>query len=86
MVSLKYVNLYDEGQVAAFKNIDVIFCRNVLIYFDELSRKRVVEGFYDSLAPGGYIILGHSESMLRITRAFEMLRMGDDVVYRKPLV
>lgn len=84
MVKFKHINLFDEGQMAFFKNIDIIFCRNVLIYFDEDSRKRVVERFYDALMPGGYILLGHSESMLRITRAFEMLRMGDDIAYRKP--
>jgi chemotaxis protein methyltransferase CheR len=70
--------------MARFKNFDIIFCRNVLIYFDESSRKKVVEMFYDSLVPGGYIMLGYSESMLRITRAFEMLRMGSDITYRKP--
>lgn len=85
MVRLKHLNLFDSHQMAFFRNIDVIFCRNVLIYFDEDSRKSVVERFYDALMPGGYIILGHSESMLRITRAFEMLRMGDDIAYRKPL-
>lgn len=84
MVRFKYLNLYDKDQMSRFKNIDIIFCRNVLIYFDEGSRKKVVEMFYDSLVPGGYIMLGYSESMLRITRAFEMLRMGSDVTYRKP--
>lgn len=84
MVRFKHLNLYDEEQMARFKNFDIIFCRNVLIYFDESSRKKVVEMFYDSLVPGGYIMLGYSESMLRITRAFEMLRMGSDITYRKP--
>ncbi|NPV43571.1 MAG: protein-glutamate O-methyltransferase CheR [Firmicutes bacterium] len=84
MVRFKHLNLYDEEQVTRFKNFDIIFCRNVLIYFDESSRKKVVEMFYDSLVPGGYIMLGYSESMLRITKAFEMLRMGSDITYRKP--
>lgn len=84
MVRFKHLNLYDEEQMARFKNFDIIFCRNVLIYFDESSRKKVIEMFYDSLVPGGYIMLGYSESMLRITRAFEMLRMGSDIIYRKP--
>jgi len=84
MVRFKHLNLYDEEQMVRFKNFDIIFCRNVLIYFDESSRKKVIEMFYDSLVPGGYIMLGYSESMLRITRAFEMLRMGSDIIYRKP--
>jgi chemotaxis protein methyltransferase CheR len=61
------VNASDLVEMRAFANIDVIFCRNMLIYFDDHSRRQVVESFYDSLCPGGVICLGHSESMSRIS-------------------
>jgi chemotaxis protein methyltransferase CheR len=67
------------------RNFDIIFCRNVLIYFDEASRKRVVEYFYDALNPGGYIFLGHSESILRITKAFEIVYFDSNIAFRKPM-
>lgn len=66
-------------------NFDFIFCRNVLIYFSDDSRRKVVETFYKMLVPGGYIFLGHSESLSRITNAFELKRMGGNLVYQKPL-
>ena len=53
-----------------FRDIDVIFCRNMLIYFDDTSRRETIEAMYDCLAPGGFICLGHSESMSRISALF----------------
>ena len=53
-----------------FRDIDVIFCRNMLIYFDDKSRRETIEAMYDCLSPGGYICLGHSESMSRISSLF----------------
>ena len=53
-----------------FRNIDVIFCRNMLIYFDDKSRRETIEAMYDCMSPGGYICLGHSESMSRISSLF----------------
>ena len=64
---------------------DVIFCRNVLIYFDVRSRKRVIDNLYQRLSPGGYLMLGHSESLLNLSTAFELVHLRDDLVYRKPL-
>jgi chemotaxis protein methyltransferase CheR len=63
---------------------DVIFCRNVLIYFDDESRRVAAENLYDNLLPGGYICLGHTESMSRISPLFEVCRYSDAIVYRKP--
>lgn len=77
------INLVDDLKMRTFKSIDFIFCRNVLIYFDEASRKRVVGNFYDSLNKGGYIFLGHSESVSRISSAFTTKRKGDLIVYQK---
>jgi chemotaxis protein methyltransferase CheR len=63
----------------------VIFCRNVLIYFDEASRRLAAENLYENLAPGGYICLGHTESMSRISPLFEVRRYADAIVYQRPL-
>jgi chemotaxis protein methyltransferase CheR len=64
---------------------DVIFCRNVLIYFDDASRRVAAENLYENLAPGGFICLGHSESMSRISPLFEVRRFSDAIVYRRPM-
>ena len=66
-----------------FANLDLISCRNVLIYFDDASRKAVVDHFYNALKSGGFIFLGHSESIGRISTAFKLLRVGQHLVYRK---
>jgi chemotaxis protein methyltransferase CheR len=85
-VTFRKVNLSDrEALLALGRDFDFVFCRNVLIYFSDDSRRRVVETFYAMMNPGGYIFLGHSESLSRITSAFELKRMGGDLVYRKPL-
>lgn len=62
---------------------DVIFCRNVLIYFSEAARRKVVEMFYETLADDGYLILGHSESLHGITRAFKPVTFRRGLGYRK---
>jgi chemotaxis protein methyltransferase CheR len=67
------------------KGYDFVFCRNVLIYFDDESRKKVVSALYDALLPGGYLFLGHAESVGRITSAFTLERVGEFLCYRKPL-
>jgi chemotaxis protein methyltransferase CheR len=62
---------------------DAIFCRNVLIYFDDRSRKMVIDHFYNALNKGGFIFLGHSESVGRISSAFQLRRFGSHLVYVK---
>ena len=79
------LNLMDGGHALMVTRVDAIFCRNVLIYFDMKSRRRIIESFYDRLAPGGYLMLGHSESLLNVTTAFELVHLREDLVYRKPL-
>ncbi|MBW2304429.1 MAG: protein-glutamate O-methyltransferase CheR [Deltaproteobacteria bacterium] len=83
-VTFEQLNLADRSIMRRKKGYDFIFCRNVLIYFNDVSRKRVVANLYDALLPGGYIFLGHSESIGRITAAFVLERMGDFLCYRKP--
>jgi chemotaxis protein methyltransferase CheR len=77
------VNASDAAEMGAFVSIDVIFCRNMLIYFDDRSRRQVVESFYDSLGQGGFICLGHSESMSRISSLFEVRKFPQAIVYQK---
>jgi len=77
-------NLVDAQQMAHYRDFDIIFCRNVLIYFDDSSRRMAAESLYDCLRPGGYIFLGHSETMSRISPLFDVCRFSDAIVYRRP--
>jgi chemotaxis protein methyltransferase CheR len=83
LVELEHLNLNDRLAMRNMRQFDFIFCRNVLIYFDDASRKAVVDHFYNALKPGGFIFLGHSESIGRISTAFKLLRVGQHLVYRK---
>ena len=78
------VNLVEPASTRAHGSFDVIFCRNVLIYFDDASRRVAAENLYDALVPGGYICLGHTESMSRISPLFEVRRHADAIVYQRP--
>jgi chemotaxis protein methyltransferase CheR len=77
-------NLVERSETRPHGLFDVIFCRNVLIYFDDTSRRLAAENLYENLAPGGYICLGHTESMSRISPLFEVCRFADAIVYRRP--
>lgn len=77
-------NLVDPASVERLGSFDVILCRNVLIYFDADARRRAADVLYERLKPGGYVCLGHSESMQGISRRFEMTRLDDAIVYRRP--
>ena len=83
-IQLVRANLVDPDDVARHGRFDVIFCRNLLIYFDDASRRLAVENLYDALRPGGYVCLGHAESMSRISALFEVCRYDDAIVYRRP--
>ncbi len=83
-VEFTRVNLMDQADVRGYHNFDVIFCRNLLIYFDDLSRKQAAETFYDALHPGGFICLGHSESMSRISSLYKIRKFPEAIVYQKP--
>src|SRR6201999_4525418 len=78
------VNIVEPLATRPHGKFDVIFCRNVLIYFDETSRRVAAENLYENLLPGGYICLGHAESMSRISPLFEVRRFADAIVYRRP--
>jgi len=83
-VQFSRVNIVETRETRPQGRFDVIFCRNVLIYFDDESRRVAAENLYDNLLPGGYICLGHTESMSRISPLFEVCRYSDAIVYRKP--
>jgi len=78
-------NIVERSQTRPHGQFDVIFCRNVLIYFDDAARRVAAENLYENLAPGGYICLGHAESMSRISPLFEVCRFADAIVYRRPM-
>ena len=83
LVQTVHLNLHDRMAMRAMRDFDFIFCRNVLIYFDDLSRKAVVDHFYNALNRGGYVFLGHSESIGRVTTAFKLKRFENHLVYGK---
>jgi chemotaxis protein methyltransferase CheR len=64
--------------------MDCIFCMNVLMYFSEERRNTLIQRFYDCLEPGGYLLLGHSESLLKVPVKFEKIIFDDCLLYRKP--
>ena len=79
------LNLLDHARASIVGRVDAVFCRNVLIYFDMRSRRKVIDNLYDRLTPGGFLMLGHSESLLNVSTAFELVHLTEDLVYRKPL-
>jgi len=83
-VEFTRVNLQDPLDVKPYRNFDVIFCRNLLIYFDDDSRKQAAETLYEALQPGGFILLGHAESMSRISSLFRTRKFADAIVYQRP--
>ena len=77
-------NIVEPNETRPYGQFDVIFCRNVLIYFDDASRRIAAENLFENLLPGGFICLGHTESMSRISPLFEVRRFADAIVYQRP--
>ncbi len=84
-VNFSQMNISDPLDSRRYRNFDVIFCRNMLIYFDDKARRQAVEAMYEALNPGGFIFLGHSESMNRISSLFKVRKFGNVLVYQKPV-
>lgn len=79
-IKFDYHNLkFDSGQ----RNLDVVFCRNVLIYFDLAAQKEVIDRFWDSMAPKSFLFIGHSESLFGMETKFEFLRTEWACIYKK---
>lgn len=83
MVNFGCFNLADARRFDIFADLDVIFCRNVMIYFDTAARRQTVAGFHRQLRPGGYLILGASESLITINSPFRLAHLQHDLVYQK---
>jgi chemotaxis protein methyltransferase CheR len=83
MVTFGKVNLLDEHKTGIFNDMDIIFCRNVIIYFDTDAKKKVIENFYRKLRKNGYLLLGHSESLLSLSTKFKLNHLKHDMVYQK---
>ncbi|MBV8246427.1 MAG: protein-glutamate O-methyltransferase CheR [Candidatus Eremiobacteraeota bacterium] len=82
LVTFSRLNLLDEKAVAGMGKLDAIFCRNVLIYFDKPTQKKVVQAFATALRPGGFLFLGHAESIIRLTDAYEPVVTPKAIYYR----
>jgi chemotaxis protein methyltransferase CheR len=82
-VRFSRVNLLDDGRMVFLKGMDVIFCCNVLIYFDSTSKRRVVQHFFNNLLPNSYLFLGHSESLFGISGDFKLIHFPGATAYRK---
>jgi chemotaxis protein methyltransferase CheR len=84
MVHYERFNLVDYGHYFKFKNMDAIFCRNVLIYFDLQVKKGIVEAFHKSLNQEGYLVIGHAESLHNVSRDFKLEHFSRAIGYLKP--
>jgi len=83
-IEFTHVNLSDPETTKNYRDIDVIFCRNLLIYFDDASRRQAANVFFDALNPNGFIFLGHSESMSRISSLYTVKKFPKAIAYQKP--
>jgi chemotaxis protein methyltransferase CheR len=83
-ISFSRLNLSDDSKMLFMKGMDLIFCCNVLIYFDLLSKRRVVQHFFSGLTPPGYFFLGHAESLYQVTDEFRLVHLPGATMYLKP--
>jgi chemotaxis protein methyltransferase CheR len=84
MVRFTRENLLDPRALAGASRVDVLMCRNVLIYFDVAARRKVLGTFHATMRDGGWLLLGHSESLVNLTADFELVHLKSDLVYRRP--
>ena len=84
MVTISHLNLFDTNRLTMLGKVDLVFCRNVIIYFDQAAKKRVIESFHSALYDGGFLLLGHSESLMNITTSFTLRHFKNDMIYQKP--
>ena len=84
LVTISHLNLFDTNRMVMLGKMDLIFCRNVIIYFDLAAKKRVVESFFHTLHEGGFLLLGHSESLMNVTTQFTLRHFKNDMIYQKP--
>lgn len=82
-INFSRLNLSDDARMTFMKGFDVIFCCNVLIYFDLASKRRVIQHFYNDLLPHGYLFLGHSESLYGVSDDFRLVHLPGATAYVK---
>lgn len=82
-ITFSRLNLSDDAGMILMKNMDAIFCCNVLIYFDLASKRRVIQHFFDNLLPHGYLFLGGSESLFGVTEDFRLVHLPGATAYVK---
>lgn len=83
LVQFGQINLARSDQLAKVDRSHIVFCRNVIIYFDDAMKKHVINAFYDNLLPGGYLLIGHSESLHNISRTFKPEHHPGAIIYCK---
>ena len=83
MVTFGKLNFLDERRTGILGEFDLIFCRNVIIYFDEEAKKKAIKILYRCLKKGGYLLLGHAESLLSLSTQFKLVHLTNDMVYQK---
>ena len=84
LISFSRLNLQDDSKMLFMKGMDLIFCCNVLIYFDGPSKSKVVNHFFSNLNFGGYFFLGTSESLLKLNEQFHLIHFPGTIGYWKP--
>ncbi len=84
LIRLERVNLNDDSKMTFLKGMDIILCCNVLIYFDLSSKRKVIQHFYSNLLPGGYLFLGHAESLYQVDDRFHLVHFPGTIGYWKP--
>lgn len=84
-VDFIHINLMDRSKIALLGAMDVILCRNVIIYFDTESKRNLIRTFEEKLRPGGHLLLGHSESLINLSTSLELRHLKNDLVYRRPI-
>lgn len=86
LVKFSHTNLNDPRKISVITSMDVIFCRNVMIYFTDDVKRQLVRGFYNALRPGGYLYIGHAETLHGISKAFKLVYFKNALVYQKEQV
>lgn len=86
LIRFDRINLNDDSKMLFIKGIDLIFCCNVLIYFDLASKRKVVQHFFSTLLPGGYLFLGNSESLYQVDDKFHLVHFPGAIAYWKRLL
>ncbi|PIE31515.1 chemotaxis protein CheR [candidate division KSB3 bacterium] len=77
------INLQDKNRLTFLPMFDAIFCRNLIIYFNDESKQKVIDSFYQKLLPKGYLFLGHSESLINFTHLFKLQHFQHSLVYQR---